>query len=351
MNQAEDPWELPSARAFLAEAAGLLDDGGGVLVGGASMPPGLPSGFEAFLHGRHTRLVVRRVAPDAAANPAATVAAAFENREIMDVAGLVADASLADHVALITPGGTSVASEAWLVFLRRFLDARNAARATLSVYLICSATSDKLGHLPSVAWRGRLRRLDITIWADLHAPLSRYEPLASLAEALAVELGAWRLDLAGAIAAAPFEDLLDPVALIDSWRGAAAIEPDLMDGVPTVCSIALLESGAMAELRQRIWRAQLRALFPWIEELRQRVIDRHRKRLIITQQQKLLGVHMPEDIEFGGIAYQLRSKVTPVEAEFLLALARLRNDLAHHRPVASGDLSLVLQNLKRAGYG
>jgi hypothetical protein len=64
-----------------------------------------------------------------------------------------------------------------------------------------------------------------------------------------------------------------------------------------------------------------------------------------------MGATSIEDIEFGGIAHQLAIKVSNTEYDLLRALARLRNDLAHHRPVAKADLQHILQNLNRSGYG
>lgn len=350
MSPVGDPWELPSCRAFLDEAAELLAGGGGALVGGPSLPPGLPRGLEIFLRNRHSTLVIRRLEPDIAASPVEVIAAEF-GIEAADVWGLVRATGLSDHVVLVDMVGKTVATPGWAGFLRRVLAAQSRGRSFFSIFLMFPEFPTSAEGLPTLAWGGRLRRLDITIWADLHAPLSRVEPLTSLAAALAVELGAWRLDLAAAIAAAPAEDLLDPLTFLETWRNATQAEEDFIDGVKATCSVALLECGELSELRQRVWRAQLRALFPWIEELRQKVIVRHSRQLIVDQQQRAMGARTLEDIEFGAIEYQLRSKVPPVEADLLRALARLRNDLAHHKPVAPADLGLVLQNLKRAGYG
>jgi hypothetical protein len=345
-----DPWALPSAGSFLADARELLGDGGGMLLAGPSMPADVCRALLAFLRGRDGGLVVRRLAPQAGLSPATSLAREFGSAG-GDVPSLASDIGLADHVALVEVPAIPDGQIHWEAFLNRFLSARRQQVAALSVLLICRYRPSLATRVPIVKWGGRFRRHDITIWADLHAPLDRAEPLAALAEALAVELGGWRLDLAASIAAASVDDLLDPLALLESWQGDAILDDDCIGGVRTSCSIALLKGGETAELRQRIWRAQLRALFPWIEELRQRVISRHRRQLIVDQQQRLLGIRSLEEIEFGGLAHQLRSKVSPVEADLLRVLSRIRNDLAHHRIVAAADLSVVLQNLKRAGYG
>ncbi len=97
-----------------------------------------------------------------------------------------------------------------------------------------------------------------------------------------------------------------------------------------------------ALLTRRIWRAHLRSLFPWIEEVRQKVIARYDRRLTIDHFQRDLGAKTVEDIEFGGIVKQLISAVQPREGDFLRAMWNMRNDLAHRKPAAGSDLKQAL---------
>ena len=353
MKWLQTPWGLPSAEGFLAEAALQVDAGGAVLIRGPSQPAGAAIAFSSYLSGQGGReFIVRSVCPTSDELPAEAVAFALGSSGLT-AQDLVCDLALQDHVALVELGplaDSEMTRNQWFAFLRRFLTQRTKSPCSLSIFLFASTGPGDEPSFPIVRWGGRLKRLDTTIWADLHAPANRKEPMARLAEALAVELGVWRLDIAAQIAAATHEDLLDIGGLLTEVQLRDSDAVDDFDGASTECTLNLLRRGETATVNHRIWRAQLRALFPWIEEIRQRVIERHRSRLAVTPQQREMGARTIEDIEFGGIAHQLAIKVPNTEYDLLRALARLRNDLAHHRPVAKADVQHVLQNLGRSGY-
>jgi hypothetical protein len=185
----------------------------------------------------------------------------------------------------------------------------------------------------------------VTIWADLHAPLDRKEPLASLSAALAVDLCGWRLDLAAGIARASDADLADPLGWL-AVQAEAGVEVMGgycgLSGESIACPLRLLHEGRSGELDRRLWRAQLAAIFPWLEEQRQGAIDRHRRRLGIDDFLRRRGITAIEDIELGGIARQLSGRIPRSDADRLNALSRMRNALAHRTPVAAGDLAAAL---------
>ena len=94
-------------------------------------------------------------------------------------------------------------------------------------------------------------------------------PAMAAAAALAVELCGWRLDLAEAIVRAGRDDLMDPVGWLER-RGAHPLgDARQFGGNAMRCPMALLLARDRTELERRIWRAQLIAVFPWIEEARQ----------------------------------------------------------------------------------
>jgi hypothetical protein len=112
------------------------------------------------------------------------------------------------------------------------------------------------------------------------------------------------------------------------------------------CPVALLRAGNHAELERRIWRAQLTALFPWIEEVRQDVIARYRRMLTVDEHLLALGVRDVEEIELGALARQLRSRMPRDDAYRLDSLGRIRNALAHRKPATPEDLQLTLRSTR-----
>ena len=115
------------------------------------------------------------------------------------------------------------------------------------------------------------------------------------------------------------------------------------------CPLHLAATGNRHEIDRRIWRAQLSSLFPWIEEHRLRIIDRYRKLLRVDDHLRTLHVTEIENIELGALRYQLRQHIPRAELEHIEALAAMRNDLAHRKPVDpySFDRALKLSDTLR----
>ena len=236
--------------------------------------------------------------------------------------------------------------------MERFINARAESEDGLVLILLAPEDAAIASDLPQIHWGGRLRRLDVSIWADLHSPFPPHpEPMSTLATQLAVELCGWRLDLVAEIARARQRDLLDPLGWLRARSGEETPVSGFLDGRSMPCPVALIVCEDEGELRRRIWRAQLTALFPWIEEQRQKVIDRHGNWLHVNDHLLKLGVRDREDIDFGAIARQLRSRVSPREAELLECFARLRNDLAHRKPADPDDLDLAFREAEQFGLG
>lgn len=339
MNLSEDPWQLPSARAFLSEIESQVAGGGCAAVkGGPSMPAGLDLALQQYLEANGISVTI--ITPQAAGLPLEAVAMPFGVPAELET---LAQGGLSDHLAVIVGTGLgSAPCAAWRIFLNRFRAVRSKGASGLSVLFLAPDGFESDG-VPCLGWNGRLRRVDVTIWADFHAPLDRPEPLAALAAALAVELCGWRLDLAADIARAGREDLLNPFGWLALRSGVGASPPCTLGGLRMSCPIALLDQGAESEIRNRIWLAQLTALFPWIETHRQKVIGRHRKLLRVNDQLRAFGVTSVDEIEFGALAWQLNSRIARMEAEMITCFAQMRNDLAHRKPVNPSDLDRTLR--------
>ncbi|EME70978.1 hypothetical protein H261_05304 [Paramagnetospirillum caucaseum] len=341
MNLFTDPWRLPSAAAFLDEAEAALDCGLAVLANDDSMPYGFDEGLRARLRARDW--IVETVRPVHNAAPAKALGEAFGAAANLD--GLLTS-SLYEHVAVIDVSRLSSSDQdAWRVFLKRFIERRATLSGGLALIIMGIPKGWAVApDLPLLVWGDRVRRLDVTIWADMHAPIDRPELLASLATALAVDLCAWRLDLAASIAQAGKQDLFDPIGWLERQDSPPIAGVRRFGSQTLGCPILLLKEGHCKELDRRIWRAHVAAIFPWLEERRQGLVDQYRKWLHVDNHLRMLGVDCVEEIELGALAWQLEGKVTQQAAAYLKCLARIRNNLAHRNPAFPGDIQTALRD-------
>jgi hypothetical protein len=327
-----DPWGLPGLGRWLDDLVRRLDHGVAVLPSDPSRPPGVQEALRA-----HLRLHPVEIRADTGQSPAATVAEAFATAPTLEaLLNPVLDEELA-IVSLSAIGPYDLAP--WSVFLERFAAARASGRVGPAL-LVTDIPADLA--IPAEAmpqnWQKGLRRGDRVIWAEEHRPATRDGLAGELAVVLAVELCAWRLDLAASLVQASLDDLADPVA----WLSRRAEAPIL--GQETPCPLAILAGQRKSEIQQRVWKAQLTALFPEIESRRLEIAARHRGRLRLDDHLRGLGVASIEEIELGALRFQLRGYLTRPEAERLDVLVRARNALAHRQPVHPEDALQLLRN-------
>jgi hypothetical protein len=226
----------------------------------------------------------------------------------------------------------------WSVFLERFAAARSSGRLGPSLLVIDPPTGLTIPNgVLAKDWRTGLRRGDLVIWAEEHLPTTREGLAADVAVALAVELCGWRLDLGASLAQAGLDDLADPI----SWLSRRPEEP--IFGTNPLCPLAILVENRGVELQQRIWKAQLTALFPALESLRLELVTKHRGRLQLDEHLRGLGITSVEEIELGALRFLLRNYLTRPDAMQLDVLARARNKLAHRQPVSPEDTRQMLR--------
>ena len=222
----------------------------------------------------------------------------------------------------------------WTHALTDFATKYNGTEMGGALLFLGEAKVPGLGRLD---WGKRLRRADAMIWAEYSVPSGRSELMQRLAVDLAVELCGWRLDLVADLVSQREEDILDPTGWLQRNVDQAIDTPLTFGLAPFFCPLYLLTRGNLDELRRRIWSAQLSVLFPWIEGHRQRLIDKYRNELYIDEHLRALGVTAVEDIELGGLRRQLGRVLARDKVDQLNALAKLRNDLAHRKPIAASD--------------
>ena len=326
-----NPWVLPGLGRWLDDLARRLDHGLCVLPPDPGRPPGVK---QALLGHMQLHPVECRASPGQ--SPAAALAEVFGTAPTLDaLLNPVLDQELA--IIFLSEIGPHDAA-AWSMFFQRFLDARASGRVGPALLVANLPVGLEVPEeaLP-LSWRTGVRRGDRVIWAEEHLPATRDGLAADLAVVLAVELCAWRLDLAALLVQAGLGDLADPVA----WLSGRAEVP--IFGEEPQCPLAVLAARRMSEVQQRIWKAQLTALFPEIESRRLEIVATHRRRLQLDDHLRSLGVTSIEEIELGALRFQLRRYLSRPEVEALDLLVRARNALAHRQPVKPDDALQLLR--------
>jgi len=325
-----DPWSLPAAVQFLAEVEPLVRQGGAWVVQDVSTPAGIVGAMRHVL--RHD-FVLHELDCEPEALPLAQVAEAFGQP-----GASLQDIGAQDAVLIVSGHALSKKDESrWSDFLAGFLASRSDAAV-----LFLSASLPP-GKVPTLAWTMRLRWADAMIWAEYAVPSGRGGLVQRLAVELAVELCGWRLDLVADLVSQREEDIVDPMGWLSRNLDSASPQVATFGHEVFSCPLQLMAQGEVNELRRRIWSAHLSVLFPWIEDHRQRLIERYRKTLRVDQHLHSLGVASVEDIEMGALHWQLSRVLQGQELYGVEALARMRNDLAHRKPVRMADLEQAMR--------
>lgn len=188
--------------------------------------------------------------------------------------------------------------------------------------------------------------LDVQLFAA-RALRDRVSPRQlSFVSLLVAQLALYDLRLVPRLAALPLEELLEPtkffreVAFERDW--CANHVPHKADG-----SLGLLDGKVRlhsarkvlgSSLDRRVWRAQIAALLPTLEEVRQKLVLEHESHILpylpITREYRNRHVIVSslEDVEFAdlvGLASKYPSRWPSDVTADLRELANCRNDLAH----------------------
>ncbi len=330
-----NPWLLPGPDRWLEDLAEQLRCGLLLLPPLAAAPDGLVAALLARCRGLHDCGEIR-CGPRDTRPPASILAEPLGCAPTLDA---LASATCDQQVMILRLADVSPAQGlSWLIFLRRFAQARRENPGLCVLLPDAPAALCGQGLPCADDWRNSLSRGDRVIWAEENLPRDRSGLAAELAVALAVELCGWRLDLAAELARASVEDLTRPL----DWLARRGSDGAAETGKGDACPLALCRGGDSAQLRRRVWRAHLFTFFPKLEEQRLDFIDRYRKRLRVDKHLSSLGVSSVEDIELGALRHQLRGALDRDSADLLDALARLRNRLAHRQPGEPQDCRTVL---------
>lgn len=325
-------WTLPSGGAFFDAVEDALDAGIACIAPDEVAPDGMASALKK--HFDRDYPVVEPVTPCGDRRPGETVGSPFGARA--DIEALM-NPGLDQHLIVVDLSGLPAeARTEWNTFIRLFRRARAQIDMGLSAIFL-DAPGDG-----AIRWSDNLRRIDLMIWADTHVAPEMPPLRGTMAALLAVELCVWRLDLGASIVRANIDDLADPVAWLRRRESAPVVASRAIGGMSAPCPLVLMEKDPKA-LGERIWRAHLSSLFPWLEDRRQALIERYRGVLRVDDHLRYsFGVANVSEIEIGGLAHQLRTHMTRDELNDIMRLKRIRNALAHRTPASPEDVRAVL---------
>lgn len=299
-------WALPGARRFSAALGTHLVRGYSVNLVVPNYLAADDEWCEHLFRSIDLHLDVVRAPDGADSPPELSIAETFDVERPQ--AGAAAASTLAAHDVL---AGRTIAAvlrhssshDQWASFLQRFVAAgRPIAHAERPTMLVVSgaAFNSLLGHeeplLTSRWWWGVHDRLDTAVFLGDSVPPQRF---AHLVRDSIVEVAGFDLRLAQFLAerwdgaAESVCDLLESYSVYGDDSGAVSIpfahgvrlDPppemvplwnrglvdawDRFESYPHAC--ALMRAGRHDEVLRRIWRAQIRALMPIIDEERERI--------------------------------------------------------------------------------
>ena len=315
------PTDLPSADEFLEEAATRAGGGGALLTGLGSLGPTFSTSLRQRLENYEVGWSPRCVTIGTGGLTESMAKAC--NRAEESLGRIAIDASLANRVVIaVIPKNTENAAiverDAGRFWLKR------KGEQGPDLFLLYEDCPIQIPEAPaSLCWnaRGGFQRIDRMIWALTHIVL-RDSPWSDLVENLAVEAGGQELGHVAAIAASGRDDILRPERLLED----------------------LFPHFSKEKLDDIIWRAQVKSLMPWIEQLRRGFVARYGQYLLLDERQKELRVERVEDIEIGGVAFQLKRAgcLEPPERDLVTALQRIRVAVAHGKSCDPEDLETAL---------
>jgi hypothetical protein len=363
-------WSLPGPATYLDEVLDVLRQGRSVVL---ALPRHAPPGLEEAFAAAVSRDRVWRwtaVEPIEGESPLhSAVRACWAGGEgPVGVSSLVQDPRMRNRVLWLDTFSDDRWA-CWQRWLGEFAHASQHQRpreravcACITVGIPPAASARSLPALGVVQWRGRLDGIDLRVWAAMLArgtERARFEH--ELRRELIAEISAGDPALALSLVELQMSQLLDVDPVIDAYaneRGWAPDGPamtwetgaiDLVGGEEAIHPAALLAGPQSSRLlTERVWRAQVRVIFPFIEGERRRLIQEFREHLSVpfyVDSRREPIVHV-EDLEIGHLHQQLRGRVGARREALLKALYRARNALAHLELLDAADVEAILRVIR-----
>lgn len=253
---------------------------------------------------------------------------------------------------------------AWSTFLIEYEDACRQLELPDRTLFVVTLSGELATKAPAPAnllrvhpWLDRMDGLNTRLHAANLLPASIQIPWQrQLAVATLAELALWDPEVVAAGASLPLADILEPGpwlaqiatargwSLTDDLKSPAAQWRGLrqpFEGRSRTHSAWLALAGRSEALSQRLWTAQIAALFPFLERHRRGFIHCYRKMFKLPWPTDRGQIACAEDLELNHIADQFGSQASGGLREvvrFVRWLRDIRNELAHLNPAPAALL-------------
>jgi hypothetical protein len=332
------PWSLAGPHLFVENVVDIAETKI-VLIHAASAPPGLSRALRNEIEDRYD-LRAHYVAGELFSHsPAAVIADGYSAAPDSETPKKLAqNRALDGHIVIVD----SIPHEnwaAWRALIYELANSRDRNQALSAIFIVPEGVTVETLPVKVVIWEKCLSHLDVMMWANSHIPAKLSQREALLLEATSVEIGGWEFHLVEKIAKLSLETLFDPMSfLLGEISPAPSQSCDVWRGEDFRSSISLAHEGDKATLSHRLWRAHLQALFPWIENLRLEIVERHASSLRGPWQMPWGdSVNDPFDLEAGSLAQLLKNQIDLNELKMLRNIAAIRNQIAHRKPAKWAD--------------
>ena len=211
-------------------------------------------------------------------------------------------------------------------------------------------------------WEGIVRRIDMLIYTSALLDVGNLPPfLKDLAAAVTIEVAGTDPLLADRLVTAPIESILEPMNIVreeaDRRGWLTLVYPvwhqgmvDQFNGKKLIHTSAEVAAGRPETVGRRVWRGQVAVLFPFLEDHRLRFARMYRPVLHVPIQTEYETINDYELLELTHLVYQLRGKIGARKLLPIEYCLRIRNELAHLRPLKASDLvSPIMADLAEAG--
>lgn len=360
-----DWWDMPGPSRFVERTADrALGDPSGVV--GLLLPDPRPEGLLNALAARIERgsgaSVIRVDARAGLRGRSATTllaASAGIVARVRTVEDFIRSSEVAGRIFLVDGIGRDD-WDAWAIFLTLFKAERARGTSLLAPGLVVAVppTVPLEEYRSAVGtmsrWQGVVSRIDTELYAERECAWPDDSLLLRTAVSVVVELAGWDPSMVRTLARLPPEAQVDPrshILSVDDMLGGRT--PSWSNGLVDrwdggVYPHTLCLRGANAHrLEERVWRAHVRTVFPFLDMVRRAFAAKYERRIYASLprvkmfHERQITYHHPDELELHDLNDILRHDLPRNETQLISACKYLRRQMAHAEAGDPGRIRLA----------